>query len=310
MATLAGEVCVLDGEDGSPSWTRMAHEGGALSIAFSPDGAQIVSGGQDGRVRLFDAATGAEIRALEAGGDWAQHVIWPENERFASAAGRAVRFWSRDGELVGEAPNHPSTVSALFLHAQLGLFGAAHYGGISLLAVGAPKPTRRLAYRGAICVAQPSPNGRFVASGNQDATVRFWDLAAKEDASLTGYPEKVRTLAWAPDSTVLATGGGPNIVVWVCEGGARSPIGTRPVTLSRHAKRVTSLAFSAAGNTLFSVGEDGRVCGWTTVDERGPQVTEEDTLPTPLVGLAHHGGSGLLAGAGAGGSVVVWRPSR
>ena len=120
----------------------------------------------------------------------------------------------------------------MLFHEGLGLWAVAHYGGISLLGPTDKKPARRLAYRGSILVLAASPNQRFVASGNQDSTVRFWDLTAKEDASLTGYPEKVRVLAWSPDSTALATGGGKNVIVWICVGAAKSPIGTRPITLS------------------------------------------------------------------------------
>ena len=48
------------------------HEGDALAVAFSPDGARIVSGSADGTVRVWDAASGEELLVLRGHED----VVW------------------------------------------------------------------------------------------------------------------------------------------------------------------------------------------------------------------------------------------
>ena len=47
---------------------QLGHSKAIGSVAFSPDGKQVLTGGSDGIARLWDAASGKEIRALDCGG--------------------------------------------------------------------------------------------------------------------------------------------------------------------------------------------------------------------------------------------------
>jgi WD40 repeat protein/serine/threonine protein kinase len=115
-----------------------AHEGRAMSVAFSPDGQTLASVGQDGAINFWDAKTFQPIDTLRAhlGG---VHCLTfrPDGKRFASAgADAAIRVWD--------------TITRRML-----LTFRGHTNAIYAMAF--------------------SPDGRHLASGGWDGTVRIWD---------------------------------------------------------------------------------------------------------------------------------------
>ena len=65
------------------------------SVAFSPDGKQVVSGSNDETVRLWDAATGAALQTLEGHTDAVNSVAFsPDGKQVVSGSwDKTVRLW-------------------------------------------------------------------------------------------------------------------------------------------------------------------------------------------------------------------------
>jgi WD40 repeat protein len=101
---------VWDADNGAQLLCLQGHEWDVRSVACSPDGRRIVSGGWDKTVRVWDAQSGEQLLCLQGHEGGVESVAYsPDGQRIVSAANdKTVRVWdAQSGECV--ETTHEST---------------------------------------------------------------------------------------------------------------------------------------------------------------------------------------------------------
>ena len=251
-----------------------------FKVAYSPDGKALVVGAEqagDSTIQILNPATGKEVRSLLGyGRDIRGLAFNPTGNRLASVAGpvgdsgsTGLRIWDmnsskQDSALsLSEEQNRPFlgvAISPDGKHLAIAVgdwFGKKGEVKICAAATGQVVLTYR-GHNGEVTAVAYSKNGKFLASGSGDKTVKLRDGSnGQELFTLTGHTEALLAIAFSPDSKLLVSASADQTLkVW------DTATGKEIATLRGHAKSVTGIAFSPEGGQLASSSEDQTVRVW------------------------------------------------
>ena len=231
------------------------------SVAFNKDGTQIVAGGFDGMVRLWDAKSLKPLGAMSAhkvvDGQTVPYQVW------------SVAF-SPDGRRVVSGSGFDT------YNNQVGQNNLVQLWNVDPLAAdGPPMEIEEIKQESNVYAVGFNHDGSQIVSGSTDGTARVWDVATRKESRgpLIGDQNPIYSVVFAHDHQWIAAGtAGATVRLWDIV--HRPPEGT---ALEGHQNWVHSVAFSPDDSLIVSGSADGNLRLWPALQDVGKDVCSKLT---------------------------------
>lgn len=270
-ALTAGHVRGLaqsQGSDKPELVLQLAHTAIIRAVAFSPDGRWLATGSADYTVKIWDVATGFEIRNMTGFPSEVFDLAFSSDSQWLATTGikdKVVDVWEvTTGRHIGTLTGHTDTIFSMAF----------------------------------------SPDGRWLATGSMDHTVKLWGLEKGDNVNtFSGFKNGVFSVAFSPDSQWLgATGADKEVRVW------KVPDGKVPsvVSLTGHADGVGALTIGSDGNWIAAGNYYNSVKLWQKTGAPGLRALSLTGHRDYVRGITLSAGGRKLASGSQDNSVKIW----
>ncbi|WP_322779083.1 TIR domain-containing protein, partial [Frankia sp. Cas4] len=275
------------------------------AVAFSPDGTMIASGGRDSAVRLWDAATGRQLRTLMGHTGPVLSVCFsPDGTMIASGSDdHMVRLWdTTTGTERRSLTGHTARVWSVGFSPDGTMIASGGYDcTVRLWDTTTGQHLRALIGRTDwVSSVGFSPDGTMIAAGGNDRMVRLWDTTTgRELPALIGHIGPVSSVGFSPDGTMIAAGGDDgDVQLW------DTTTGRELRALTDHTGPVWSVGFSPDSTMIASGSGDRTVRLWDTTTGRQLRTLAGHTNRVRSVEFAPD--SSMIVSGSDDGTIRLW----
>ncbi|KAG8718695.1 hypothetical protein FRC08_004645 [Ceratobasidium sp. 394] len=254
------------------------------SLAYSPDGAYIISGDGHGAIRTWDSRSGQSVGQSLKGHTFSVNSVAysPDGAYIISGSSdKTIRIWDAYiGQTIGQPlKGHTGPVN-LVAYSPDGAYIVSSSRDYTLRiwdartgqSVGQPLQ----GHTDSVNSAAYSPDGAYIVSGSRDTTIRIWDAhtGRRVGQPLEGHTASVNSVAYSPDGAYIISGSHDNTIrIWDAYTG--QSIG-KP--LKGHTSLVNSVAYSPDGAYIVSGSRDKTIRIWNA------HAGQDQSIGQPLEG--------------------------
>ena len=257
-----------------PILTFSGHPGRVYSVAFSPDGTKVLTGGDGNTAKLWDAESGGLIHTFSGHTAYLKSVAYsPDSTRVLTGSmDKTAKLWdANNGGLIRTFSGNTSGVLSVAFSpdgTQVLTGGDTEPAKLWSITTGSVIRTFNGHTLGVESVAF-SPDGTKALTGSIDKTAKLWDAATGACVrTFAGHTADLRSVAFSPDGARVLTGSSDNTAkLWDANTGslirtfsgytgyvfvAFSPDGTKALTGSGWPDCSARLWDAATGNVVRS----------------------------------------------------------
>ncbi|KAG9079794.1 hypothetical protein FS749_008242 [Ceratobasidium sp. UAMH 11750] len=252
----------------SVSQSFEGHTYKVLSVAYSPDGANVASGSGEHTVRIWDTHTcQSTCQPLNGHTSGIYSVAYSPNGAYIASGSedKTIRIWdAHTGKPVGHPlEGHTRTVNSV-AYSPDGAYIVSGSDDRTVLIWNAH--TCKLVvqlfdnYTDMVRSIAYSPDGAYIAAGSDDKTIRIWAPLTRQLAGqpLKGHKGPVRSVAYSPDGAYIVSGS-VDMTVRIWNAHTLRPVGQ---PLEGHTDWVLSVVYSPDGAFIASGSWDKTVRIW------------------------------------------------
>ena len=242
--------------------TLGSHADTVNSIAFSPDGKFLVSGGDDYVIKLWDVLRKWHIVTREHITDRApsqvKAVTFSADGEMIATGGRHAKLWNAHTRNEITTFKHDEWVWAVAFSTDGKLLATGDDSGhVNVWNLQNQRTVAQLHVgSNAVYAVQFSPNNQILAGGGYDGEVKLWKVPDWQRYGALSSNGTIFEISFSPDSSTIAATGHGTVFLW------KVGIGETLATLTGHTDWVRTTAFSPDGGALISSGADGTVRIW------------------------------------------------
>jgi WD40 repeat protein/serine/threonine protein kinase len=311
-------LVVRELESGREVFSKLGMPGAVQAVAYSPDGKRIVAGtgttetATAAVLSCHDAATGATTWTAEEPHVNVLSVAYsPDGKTIATACGGFNNYdligfvRLRDaatGKAIGQISGGPGGVSSVAYSPDGKLLAIANRGLVDVWDFEKHSLAFQLrGHRDFVYAVTFSPDGRWIASGGWDRSIRLWDRRSGQLVrTLLGHHGFIRGLAFRPDGKQLVSGSEDKSVrLWEVESGREL------ASFHGHSGFVHCVAYSPDGMRAASGSMDTTIKIWPAAVPE-PQVVFRNG--SGWVGSTAFSPDGQRVATAHNGGIRVWNP--
>jgi WD40 repeat protein len=268
---------------------RVTVLGGGILCAASV-GSRVVMGGDDGRLVAVDAKGAVTELARDGKRRWIDNVALHPDGAVAWSVGKTA--FVRSGKNEDKSFEARSTVGGLAFAPKGLRLAIAHYGGVTLWFPNMAANGEFLEWAGSHLGVTFSPDNKFLVTAMHEPAMHGWRLADSKHMRMSGYPGRVKSMAWSAGGKFLATSGADTVIMWPFAS-KDGPMGKEPAMLAPLQARVTAVACHPKQSILAAGYGDGTIL-MVRMEDGGELLVRRNGTPA-IAALAWNAKGTLLA---------------